>query len=171
MLFRILITLVLSIVGITSSACAESSPLWTVREYRAEYEATAKELRKLAEEGNVTAQNRLGLLYKEGKGVPQNYGQAKRWFEEAAKQGHAEAQVNLGTFYLHGDAPPQSARMALFWLVGRQSKELLRLLRNLGRCMKRRKEYPRILSRPTCGLTWRQQMERRTAPKGVMFSP
>jgi TPR repeat protein len=82
---------------------------------RPEYEATAKELRTLAEKGNVTAQNGLGLLYKVGAGVPQNYGQAKRWFEEAAKQGHAEAQVNLGTLYLQGEAPPQSSQMALFW--------------------------------------------------------
>jgi TPR repeat protein len=82
---------------------------------RAKNEAAAKELRKLAEEGNVNAQNRLGLFYKVGKGVPQNYGQAKRWFEEAAKQGHAEAQINLGTLYLQGDAPPRSPQMALFW--------------------------------------------------------
>ena len=116
MLLRFLITLVLSIGYLTSSACADIKPAVDRSENnRAEYEATANELRKLAEEGNVTAQNGLGLLYREGAGVPQNYGQAKRWFEEAAKQGHAEAQVNLGTFYLHGDGAPQSAGMALFW--------------------------------------------------------
>jgi len=82
---------------------------------RLKNEATARELLNLAEEGNVIAQNRLGLFYKVGKGVPQNYGQAKRWFEEAAKQGHAEAQINLGTLYLQGDAPPRSPQMALFW--------------------------------------------------------
>ena len=116
MLLRFVIAFVLSIVYLTSSACADFKPaVDTSENNRAEYEATAKELRKLAEEGNVTAQNGLGLLYKVGAGVPQNYGQAKKWFEEAAKQGHAEAQVNLGTLYLDGDGPPQSAQMALFW--------------------------------------------------------
>jgi len=89
---------------------------------RLKNEATARELLTLAEEGNVIAQNRLGLFYKVGKGVPQNYGQAKRWFEEAAKQGHAEAQINLGTLYLQGDAPPRSPQMALFWF-GRAAEQ------------------------------------------------
>jgi len=82
---------------------------------RAEKEATAKEVRKLAEDGNVIAQNRLGLFYKVGRGVPQNYGQAKRWFEEAAKQGHGPAQINLGLLYIQEDAPTRSPQMALFW--------------------------------------------------------
>ena len=120
MLLRFVIALILSIVCLTSSACAGSKPAVAMSENnRVEY---AKVLRKLAEEGNVTAQNRLGLLYKEGAGVPQNYGQEKKWFEEAAKRGHAEAQVNLGTFYLHGDAPPRSAQMALFW-YGRAAEQ------------------------------------------------
>ena len=91
---------------LTSSACAYIKPaVDTSEKNRAEYEATAKKLRKLAEEGDVSAQDRLGLLFKVGMGVPQkqSYGQAKRWFEEAAKQAHAEAQVNLGTLYLHGE--------------------------------------------------------------------
>ena len=116
MLLRsIIIALILSILSLNSSACVAVKPAVDMSENRAEHEATAKELRKSAQEGNVMAQNGLGLLYKVGKGVPQSYGQAKKWFEEAAKQGHAEAQVNLGTLYLHGDAPPQSAQMALFW--------------------------------------------------------
>jgi uncharacterized protein len=116
MLLRFDIALVLSIVCLTSSSCADINPAVDTSETNhAEYEAIAKELRKLAEEGNVTAQNGLGLLYTAGAGVPQNYGQAKKWFEEAAKQGQAEAQVNLGTLYLHGEGAPQSAQMALFW--------------------------------------------------------
>jgi hypothetical protein len=63
MLFRVVIALVLSIGCLTSSACATRKPaVDTTENHRAEYEATAKQLRKLAEEGNVTAQNGLGLL-------------------------------------------------------------------------------------------------------------
>jgi uncharacterized protein len=106
----------LLIVCLTMSACADNMPaVDTSMNNRAEYEATAKELRKSAEEGNASAQNGLGLLYNEGAGVPQDYRQAKQWFEKAAEQGHAEAQVNLGTLYLQGNEAPQSDQMALFW--------------------------------------------------------
>ena len=113
---RLNIPLVLSIVCFTISACADVEP--TVdpsMNMRAEDEATANELRASAKGGDASAQNQLGLLYYEGKGVPQNYQQAKQWFEEGAKQGHAGAQTNLGTMYLHGEGAPQSDRMALFW--------------------------------------------------------
>ena len=113
---RFNISLVLSIVCLTISACADSKPaVDTSTNMRAEYEAVANELRTSAEGGDASAQNKLGLLYYEGKGVPQDYRRAKHWFEEAAKQGHAGAQVNLGTLYLHGEGAPQSDQMALFW--------------------------------------------------------
>jgi TPR repeat protein len=108
--------LVLSLVCLTSSACADISPaVDTSRNDRAEDEATAKEVRKSAEEGNASAQYRLGLLYEGGVGVPQDYRQAKEWFEKAAKQGHVGAQADLGMLYLHGEGAPQSAQMAMFW--------------------------------------------------------
>ena len=132
MLLRSISALILSFLSLASSACVAVKPAVDMSGNRAEYEATAKELRKLAQEGNVTAQNELGLLYKVGRGVPQSYGQAKKWFEEAAKQGHAEAQVNLGTLYLHGDAPPQSAPMALFWFSRAAEQGDVTAFSNLG---------------------------------------
>jgi TPR repeat protein len=133
MLLQSRIPLILSILCLTTSACiAVKPPANTSENHRAEDEATAKELRKLAQEGNVTAQNGLGLLYKAGTGVAQSYGQAKRWFEEAAKQGHAEAQVNLGALYLNGDAPPQSAQMALFWFSRAAEQGNVAAFVNLG---------------------------------------
>ena len=114
---RFTMALVLSIVCLTSAACADiEQAVDTSKNNRAEYEATAKELRKSAEEGDASAQFRLGQLYDEGTGVSQDYGQAKEWFEKAAKQGHVGAQVNLGTLYLQGEGAPRSAQMALFWL-------------------------------------------------------
>jgi len=115
MLSRFVIALVLPIVCLASFACGIKPPVDTSENNRAGKEATANEVRKLAEEGNMIAQNKLGQFYKFGRGVPQNYGQAKRWFEEAAKQGHAGAQINLGMLYLQEDAPPRSPQMAIFW--------------------------------------------------------
>src|SRR5580765_6308488 len=133
MRLRFDIALVLLIVCLTSSACADIKPaLDTSENNHAEHEATAIDIRKLAEEGNRTAQNGLGLLYMAGAGVPQSYGQAKKWFEEAAKQGHVEAQVNLGTLYLHGYAPPQSSQMALFWFSRAADQGDVTAFANLG---------------------------------------
>ena len=78
-------------------------------------EESTKDLRQLAQRGDATAQNELGLLYYEGKGVPQNHRKAKEWFDKAVEQGHPGAQVNLGTLYLRGEGAPQSSQMALFW--------------------------------------------------------
>ena len=116
MSLRFNIALVLAIVCLTSSACADIEPaVDTSENNRAEYEAAAKALRKSAEEGDASAQFRLGQLYDEGTGVPQDHRRAMEWFEKAAKQGHVGAQVNLGTLYLRGEGAPQSDQMALFW--------------------------------------------------------
>ena len=56
-------------------------------------------LTKLAEQGNAGAQNDLGVMYAEGRGVPQDDAKAIKWFRKAAEQGHADAQLNLGEMY------------------------------------------------------------------------
>lgn len=55
--------------------------------------ATAlKEWRPLAEQGNLTAQNNLGLMYERGQGVTQDLAEAVNWYRKAARQGYAGAQ-------------------------------------------------------------------------------
>lgn len=133
MLLRLIIAVVISTLCLANSACIAIKPtVSTLENQSAEYEATAKRLRKLAQEGDATAQNSLGLLYEEGTGVPQSYRQAKKWFEEAANQGLADAQVNLGRLYLHGNAPPQSAQMALFWFSRAAEQGNVAAVANLG---------------------------------------
>ena len=53
----------------------------------------------MAENGNAAAQYNLGVMYHEGKGMPQDYAKAVRWFRDAANQGNAYAQHNLGVMY------------------------------------------------------------------------
>ena len=113
---RFTVAIVFSIMCLTSSACTDIQPaVDTSQNDRDEDEATAKAVRKSAEAGNASAQYSLGLLYTGGVGVPQDYGQAKWWFEQASKQGHVGAQVDLGMLYLQGAGAPQSAQMAMFW--------------------------------------------------------
>ena len=160
MLLRIVSSLVLLIICITSSACAKGKPPVDMENTRLNNEATARELLNLAEEGNVIAQNRLGLFYKVGKGVPQNYGQAKRWFEEAARQGHAEAQINLGTLYLQGDAPPRSAQMALFWYGRAAEQGDVPAFAKLGLMYQEAQGVPPDSVQAHMWLTWQQPTER-----------
>ena len=53
-----------------------------------------------AEQGDAAAQASLGFMYRNGEGVPQDYGEALRWYRLAADQGHASAQVSLGSILI-----------------------------------------------------------------------
>ena len=50
-----------------------------------------------------------------GKGVPQNYVEAVKWYRLAADQGDAAAQTSLGAKYQKGRGVPQSDAEALRW--------------------------------------------------------
>jgi len=67
-----------------------------------DYAAALRLWRPLAETGNARAQNNLGVMYENGKGVPQNINEAVRWYRLAAEQGYAGAQNNLGLIYAIG---------------------------------------------------------------------
>jgi TPR repeat protein len=57
-------------------------------------------LEPLAEQGNVEAQLRLGLMYHKGWGVRFNNAEAIKWLRLAADQENAQAQVVLSTIYV-----------------------------------------------------------------------
>src|SRR5215204_357961 len=54
-----------------------------------------KQLRKSAEDGDVRAQAKLGLLYFDGKEVNRNPSEAAKWLLKAAQQGNSGAQCLL----------------------------------------------------------------------------
>ncbi len=54
---------------------------------RGDYATAYQELRPLAERGNARAQNSLGLMYRYGRGVRQDYGEAAKWYRKAAERG------------------------------------------------------------------------------------
>src|SRR6516165_514271 len=62
------------------------------------------------------AQFRLGEHYYSGKGVPQNYAEAIKWFRLAAEQGLDRAQFVLGKSYQDGRGVPQNYVEAEKWL-------------------------------------------------------
>ena len=103
------------------------------------------EVLKRAQAGDANAQNELGLLYSEGRGLPQNYLEAKDWFKKAADQGHAGAQVNLGTLYSLGRGAPYSDRMALFWFQKAAEQRNALAFAKLGMMYERGRAVPQNL--------------------------
>src|SRR5450759_3290310 len=65
-----------------------------------------------AERGDVAAQARLGWMYSTGRGVPQDYYEAAKWYYRAANQGHGEAQFALGMLYNKGEGVPRDFVLA-----------------------------------------------------------
>ncbi|MFL2801194.1 MAG: tetratricopeptide repeat protein [Paracoccaceae bacterium] len=56
----------------------------------------------LGDDGNEKAQYFLGEIYYKGKGIPQDYKKALKWYTLSAKQGNNVAQYNFGIMYSFG---------------------------------------------------------------------
>lgn len=67
-----------------------------------DYELAAKWYLKSAKQGNVYSQDRLGMLYEEGNGVPQDYNEAIKWYKLAANQGGRGSAHKLYQIYSVG---------------------------------------------------------------------
>ncbi len=68
-----------------------------------------------AEQGDADAQFTLGVMYRQGEGVPQDPTEAVKWYRLAAEQGDAGAQFNLGVMYEQGKGVPQDPTEAVKW--------------------------------------------------------
>lgn len=73
-------------------------------------------LQAQAGQGDTEAQVRLGDLYAKGRGVPQDYTQARAWYEKAAAQGHPIGQNNLAELYFAGLGGPHDYVRAYMWV-------------------------------------------------------
>ena len=80
-----------------------------------DYATALQEWRPLAEQGDADAQYFLGVMYKNGQGVPQDYAESVKWYRLAAEQGDADAQYNLGVTYKNGEGVPQDYAEAIKW--------------------------------------------------------
>ena len=80
-----------------------------VREFKPQdyYAKSFREFKVLAEQGDVDAQFKLGVIYYSGQGVPGDYVEALNWFKKAALRGHPLAQYNVGYMNEKGEGTPQ----------------------------------------------------------------
>ena len=88
--------------------------------------------RLAAEQGIAIAQFNLGVMYRNGNGVPENDAEAVRWYRLAAEQGHAIAQSNLGVMYDSGEGVPENDVRAYIWysVAAAQGNEIARTNRD-----------------------------------------
>ncbi len=73
------------------------------------------ETKKKAEAGDVEAQNNLGVMYRDGNGVPKNSAKAVEWNQKAAAQGDEYAQLNLCQMYSQGEGVSKNMARAYAW--------------------------------------------------------
>jgi uncharacterized protein len=114
-LLRATLMALLMLVAIVGAAGAGRLEDATAAFERRDFATALRLLRPLADQGNAVAQFILGVMYDNGKGVPQNDAEAMNWYREAADRGETNAQCNLGTMYLTGQGVPQDYAEALKW--------------------------------------------------------
>ncbi len=61
-----------------------------------------------ARDGHDMAMNNLGMLYRDGRGVPQSDSEAVAWFRKAVEKGNAKAMTNLAIMYFKGRGVPRN---------------------------------------------------------------
>jgi len=117
-ILRRLTTALLTVSFIVSSAVAFADPFGdSITAYdRGDYATAVRLLRPLAEQGDAQAQNALGAMYYNGKGVTEDFKEAVRWYRLAAAQGYASAQLNLGAMYYEGKGVAEDFIRAYMWL-------------------------------------------------------
>ena len=77
--------------------------------------ASQSEWRQMAEQGQATAQYKLGIIHEYGQGVGQNDVEAVKWYRKASLQGMSAAQYKLGIMYDNGWGVPRSDAEAVKW--------------------------------------------------------
>lgn len=83
--------------------------------YHGRYGSAFRLFQSQAARGSSFAQMKLGIMYRMGYGVPQDFGAAVNWWQRAAERGNANAQCNLGFMYLYGVAVPEDPVTAYMW--------------------------------------------------------
>ncbi len=106
--------LLLPLLLLLASCSREDAPVDLFN--RGEYDAAYELWRPLARQGDLDAQNYIGIHYYLGLGVKKDHSKAVQWFRQAAERGHANAQYNLGIMYENGQHLEQDFTEAYVWL-------------------------------------------------------
>ena len=129
---KVLIILI-STIGVVSCGESPEDLFQKAVDYQnsGDYTKAVKLYKLLAEEGVIEAQHNLGVMYRLGQGVEQNYNEAAKWLTIAAGQGAAESQTALGCLYLE----VQNYNKGIIWLelaAAQGYEDAINVLNSLG---------------------------------------
>jgi TPR repeat protein len=85
-----------------------------------------------ADHGDKTSMRNLGVAYRDGWGVAQDYAKARQWYEKAVDKGEARAMADLGELYASGDGVAQDYVKAREWYEKAADKGNADAMTNLG---------------------------------------
>jgi len=99
---RCILVLMSALLGPTAFALSDMESYYQAREQQeaGHYAPAVKTWQRLAKLGHGRSQFYLGLMYEEGKGLPQNDRKAIYWYEKAGAQALPDAWLNLGVLYV-----------------------------------------------------------------------
>ena len=127
------LTLALAAMALTAmAASADSLQDGASAFQRGDYNRAMNTWRPLAVQGNPTAQNNLGIMYLDGKGVAQNTSEAVRYLSLSAAAGSSLGQNNLGGLYRDGKGVPRDYTKAMQWFSASASQGNAAGMHNLG---------------------------------------
>jgi TPR repeat protein len=86
-LLRAAVTVSLMLVAIAGAVVAGPIEDGEAARDRKDYATALRLFRSLAEQGDPTAQEHLGVMYENGQGLPQDYAEAVLWYRRAVGQG------------------------------------------------------------------------------------
>ena len=112
---RLIFAAVLLSVGVGGPARADYKAGYEAYK-AADYAAALSAWLPLANQDDALAQHALGIMYKQGRGVLQNDGEAVAWFRKAAEQGLAAGQYDLGRMFSVGRGVVRDDAQAVKWL-------------------------------------------------------
>lgn len=85
-----------------------------------------------AQGGDTDYQLELAMMYHDGDGTPQDYGQALNWYAKAAEAGNRMAQFNLGLIYKNGEGIDVNMDAARMWFARASEAGDVRATHQLG---------------------------------------
>ena len=89
-------------------------------------------LRLAAANGDPSAQFEVASRFAEGKGIKQDFDEAKAWYKKSAAQGFALAQYRLATFYERGLAGDKDMSRARIWYERSARQNNIKAMHNLA---------------------------------------
>ena len=140
--------------------------------------------RKAAEQGHADAQYNLGIMYYEGKGVPQTTRKPSAGIARPPSRGTPTRQYNLGIMYYEGKGVPQDHAEAIRWYRKAAEQGHASAQTNLGVMYYEGKGVPQTTRKPSAGIarppsrgtptrstTSASCMPRAKACRRIMYSP